>query len=333
MDDIRHLIPSEQRLALSRKSDARGAWALAVNWALIAFGFALPVLWPHPLGVLAGLVILGGRILGLGILMHDAAHRSLFASARANGFAGQWLCAAPIAADLLVYRRYHMTHHREAGSDADPDLPNYRGYPVARASFARKLLRDVAGLTGLRAALALGLFYAHERPAELMLGFSYRRSVDGAGEANTASGAAANPVSARAFLRNMRRVGAVQLAMFALLWACGHPLVYLMWPAAWLTSYMLFSRIRNAAEHGGLPGTLTTDVWQNTRSVRARWWERLTVAPNHVNWHFEHHLAPTVPGWKLRELHGLLAMAELPRPLPVRPGYGAVIRELIKPAP
>ncbi|MBV8603459.1 MAG: fatty acid desaturase family protein [Pelomonas sp.] len=328
MDDIRNLIPREQLLALQRKSDAHGAWALAANWGLIALGFALPVAWPHPLAVLAGLVILGGRILGLGILMHDAAHRSLFASARANELAGQWLCAAPIFADLNVYRRYHMTHHREAGSDADPDLPNYRGYPVKRASFVRKVLRDFAGLTGLRAAAALGVLYAHERPETLMLGFSYRRSVDGAGEPQP--GTTANPVSLRAFARNMRRVFAVQLLMLAALWLLGHPLAYLMWPLAWLTSYMLFSRIRNAAEHGGLPGTMSTDIWANTRSVRARWWERLTVAPNHVNWHFEHHLAPTVPGWRLRELHRQLAQAELPRPLPLRDGYLDVIRELVR---
>ena len=93
---------------------------------------------------------------------------------------------------------------------------------------------------------------------------------------------------------------------------------------------MLFSRIRNAAEHGGLPGTMSPDPWLNTRSVTARWWARLTVAPNHVNWHFEHHLAPTVPAYRLAGMHRMLEEVALPRPLPLWAGYGAVVRSLFR---
>jgi len=318
MDDLRDLLTGEQWAALRRKSAARGAWALAVNWALVAVGFALGIAWPNPFGVLAVMVVLGGRQLGLGILMHDCAHRGLLPSAAANDRVGQWLCAAPVFADLDVHRRYHMTHHRQVGTEDDPDLPNYRDYPVARASLARKLARDLAGVTGLRAAIALGVLYAHDDPRSLELGYSYRR-----GQATAAT------MSLAHLAWNLRRVALAQLAMFGVLWAIGHPLAYLLWPASWLTSYMLFSRIRNAAEHGGLPGTETSDPWANTRSVRARWWERLTVAPNHVNWHFEHHLAPAVPPYRLRALHELLAARTLPRPLPVVEGYGAVLRALV----
>jgi fatty acid desaturase len=330
MEDARNLIGRDALAALQRKSDLRGAWAVLFNWALVAIGFALAILWPNPLGVIAALIVLGGRQLGLGILMHDAAHRSLFANAKANDWVGQWLCAAPMFADLNVYRRYHMTHHREAGSERDPDLPNYRGYPVGRASFARKLLRDIVGLTGLKAAAGLLMMYTHERPQELLLGYSYRHE---AGRAQAEQAAEANPRSALAAMRNLWRIAVLQALMAAVPWSLGHAMAYLLWPAAWLTSYMLFSRIRNAAEHGGLPGTLSTDLWNNTRSVRAAWWERLTVAPNHVNWHFEHHLAPTVPGYRLRTLHRVLASAQLPGKLPTRASYIAVIRELVTDRP
>lgn len=183
------------------------------------------------------------------------------------------------------------------------------------------MLRDIVGLTGLRAAAALGVLYAQDDPHASQLGYSYRR--------NASAPASGVRFAVRSLVWRIRRVLVVQTMMFAALWTVGHPLAYLLWPASWLTTYMLFSRIRNAAEHGGLPGTMTTDIWRNTRSVRAAWWERVTVAPNHVNWHFEHHLAPTIPGYRLAALNRLLSSAQLPAPLPVRSGYVAVVRELV----
>jgi fatty acid desaturase len=323
MKDLRDIFSREEWDALQRKSVPRAVWALCVNWSLVAFGMTLAIAWPNGLGVLAAIVVLGGRQLGLGILMHDCAHRGLLPAARANDWVGQWLCAAPMFADLDVYRRYHMTHHRHAGTAQDPDLPNYRGYPVSPASLARKVLRDLVALTGMRAALALAMLYAYRNPCAVPFGYSCRREV----------GSPHDDRSLRHLLWNLRRVLFVQCMVFALLWALGHPLAYLLWPASWLTSYMLFSRIRNAAEHGGLPGTMGTDPWLNTRSVKAGWLARLTVAPNHVNWHFEHHLAPTVPGYRLRALHRMLARQTLSAPLPLWSGYGAVVRSLVRRGP
>jgi fatty acid desaturase len=73
---------------------------------------------------------------------------------------------------------------------------------------------------------------------------------------------------------------------------------------------------------------MSTDPWTNTRSVRARWWERLTVAPHFVNFHFEHHLAPTVPAHQLPRLHRWLAEQGVLARVQVAPGYGAVLRAL-----
>jgi fatty acid desaturase len=112
--------------------------------------------------------------------------------------------------------------------------------------------------------------------------------------------------------------------------ALGHPLAWLLWPAAWLTTYMLFARIRNAAEHGALPGTTTTDVWSNTRTVAANWLERLTVAPNRVNFHLEHHLAPTVPCYRLPELHRWLEASGMLARASVATGYVDVVRALTR---
>ena len=286
---------------------------LAFNWILIVAAFALVMAWPHALSVVVSLLLLGGRQLGLGILTHECAHRSFLVSPKRNEWVGQWLCGAPVFVDLGIYRRYHMTHHVKTGTPEDPDLANYANYPVSRASLLRKFGRDLVGRTGLRALLSLAHLYGR-----------------GGGQGYSYQSATQSPrLDLRALLWNLRRIALVNALMFAACWVAGHGLAYLLWPAAWMSSYMVFSRIRNAAEHGALPGTRGTDIWTNTRSVEARWWERLTVAPNYVNFHFEHHLAPTVPSYRLPEMHRWLKQQGVLEHAQCEVGYRQVLRRLI----
>ena len=155
MDNIRQLLTKDELQQFQRRSNWQGLRMLMVNWGLIAGSFAIVMAWPGVTSVALALVVLGGRHLGIGILMHECAHRSLTESRTLNEWIGQWLCAAPAFADLGVYRAYHMTHHVKTGTPEDPDLPNYAGYPVGRASMARKFMRDLLGLTGLKAAATL----------------------------------------------------------------------------------------------------------------------------------------------------------------------------------
>jgi len=303
------------------KSDATAWRMLAFNWALIVAAFAAVIAWPAWWAVLPAMIVLGGRQLGLGILTHECAHRSFLSSRELGEWVGNWLCGAPVFVDLAVYRGYHMTHHVKTGTDADPDLANYAGYPVQRASLLRKFGRDLTGRSGLRAFLSLMVLYGQKAGAgQMAQGYSYK-----VGEAK-----ARPALDARTLLWNLRRVLVVNALMLAACWAAGHPLAYLLWPASWLTTYMLFSRIRNAAEHGALPGTHGDDVWTNTRSVTARWWERLTVAPNYVNFHFEHHLAPTVPCYQLPRLHRQLRELGVYERATVERGYGQVLRRMVQ---
>lgn len=310
-------LPREQIRPFLAKSDLAGWRMLAFNWGLIAACFALVIWRANPLTVVSALIVLGGRQLGLGILMHETAHRSLFKTAALNEWIGQWLCAAPMFVELRIYRQYHFTHHQQAGTDADPDLPNYEHYPVSRASLRRKLLRDITGRSGLRAFAALVVLYAS---ADQRSGYSYR-SADQADEARK--------LSPRTLLHNSWRCVLANAAMLAVSAAAGHALVYLLWPAAWLTTYMLYSRIRNVAEHGALPGTREADIWRNTRTVLASWWERLTVAPNYVNYHFEHHLLPAVPAWQLPRFHRWLReQGAYEHGAPLERGYAQVLKRM-----
>jgi len=280
------------------RSNWQGARMVATTWAMIAAIFAGVALWTNPFSILLGLFLLGGRQLGLAVLMHECGHGTLFASRRANEIVGQWLCAYPVLTDMHRYAEGHTGHHRYAGTRQDPDLPNYQSYPVSRASFRRKVFRDLSAQTGWK--LLTGRFANRDALFGSQLGAS------GTG----------------GFLL-------VNAVLFIVLAAFGHAALALMWPAAFLTTYLLFARLRQVAEHGGVPDLFDPDPRKNTRTTYPRWWERLFVAPNFVNYHLEHHLAAAVPCYRLRSFHGSLKVrgAFDDTVLPV--GYTTVLRSVI----
>ena len=93
--------------------------------------------------------------------------------------------------------------------------------------------------------------------------------------------------------------------LFGILLLLGYPALYLLWVGAWLSVNTWVTRIRSIAEHALTPDP--DDPLRNTRTVLPRWWERLLIAPNRVNYHLEHHLLMTVPHYRLPAFHALLA--------------------------
>ena len=257
----------EELASLNRRSDARGWWAFAVNWGLIAGAFALAGHWPNPVTIVAAVLVIAGRQLGLGILVHDCAHHALFRTVRTNALVGQWLAGWPMNISLAAYRTYHLAHHRHSGTPRDPDLGFVAAYPVAPAALRRKLWRDVTGQTGLRdLRLMLGRFrVAQQWP---WLGFHL--------------------------------LLAGTLAMLGVPWAYG------LWWVAALFVYPVIMRLRQIGEHGVVIDRGQTDPRMNTATTLVQWWERLLIAPNHVNWHLEHHVAGAVPPYRLARMHRLL---------------------------
>ena len=284
---------------LLRMRDWRSWLSIAVDWAIIAAAMALVVLRPNALTVVLALFVIGGRQLGLAVLMHEAAHRTLLKDRRRNDFAGNWLCAYPIWSDLYPYRPYHLQHHAKTWTADDPDLPLAMPFPVTRASMRRKIWRDLSGQTGwkrLRATARRDLGLSRGR---------VKRNFD-------------------AGLEALRGVAITNVALLGALALLGHPALYLLWVGAWLTTYSLAMRLRSIAEHGMVPDA--ADPLRNTRTTLARWWERLLLAPNRVNYHLEHHLVMTVPHYNLPRMHRLLRARGVLRDACVTRGYLDVLR-------
>ncbi|MBI2711432.1 MAG: fatty acid desaturase family protein [Bdellovibrio sp.] len=278
---------------LIRPSDLKGFQALLTTWGLISFSFFLVARYPSVGSVAIALVILGGRHLALGILMHDAAHYSLFKTRPLNDWIGSWLCAYPGLQDLRAYRRHHLQHHKLAGSKDDPDLDLVEAYPVSRASLFRKMIRDLTGITGLKRLYGVGL---------MNLGL-IEYTVSGRVVRIEQKGEPSWQIILTG-LKNASGWILTNLALWGVLWGFGHPHLYLLWIISYMTTFSLFIRIRSIAEHA------CTDVGLNplqcTRTTHAGISARLTVAPHYVNYHLEHHILMTVPGFRLAQMHQLL---------------------------
>ncbi|HEX6959774.1 MAG TPA: fatty acid desaturase family protein [Ferrovibrio sp.] len=286
---------------LRQRSDWIGGLLVLHAWGAIFAAMALFVLWPNPLTFLAAAMLIGGRQLGLAILMHDAAHGLLFRTRRFNEFAGQWLCAYPVVTDLRLYRPYHLKHHRFTQQDNDPDLVLSAPFPITGKSLRRKVLRDLSGRTA----------------------FTRRRQ-----QFAMAWGEGGMPWRERwARLKTGGLIGAaaVNLALLALLGAAG---CWWLYPALWLlplaTWYQLISRVRNIAEHAMVPDN--DDPLRNTRTTYAGWIIRALLAPYWVNYHLEHHLLLFVPCYRLPKAHRLLLAKGYGSKMEVRKSYAEVLR-------
>ena len=307
---LKSLFSEAQLAVLTQRSDIRGAWAIVSTWCVIAAAFAVLAVWPNVFTFLLASAVIAGRQLCLAILQHEGSHGTLFQSRWANDTLTDWLCARPIWQNLPKYKVHHLGHHTRTGTDADPDISLHEGYPVTRGSLVRKLLRDLSGLTGLK--LMFGLF--------MMDAGVFKWTVANHIERLPQAGRTW-PERVTTTLRHMGPMLLTNIALWGVLAATGHAWLYWAWVVAYLNFLPLFVRIRSVAEHGCLPRT--HDMFLNTRTTRAGWLARMTVAPVNVNYHLEHHVMASVPFYRLPQMHRWLrAQAEVPEP----PGYLDVLR-------
>jgi fatty acid desaturase len=295
---------------LREVTDWRGWVTLLVNWGLIAASMAIVAWRPNVLTVVLALWIIGTRQLGLAVVMHESAHRTLFSNRALNDFVGNWFAAYPIYLSADMYRHHHLDHHAKTWTEGDPDLPLATPFPVSKASMARKVLRDLLGATGLKQLIGTTV---------LVWRVCRGRRV--------AAGTLPLRLERRPAIRMVLGTLVTNLALFAVLYALGHPWLYLLWAVAWLTTNKLVARIRAIAEHAVVPDP--SDPMRQTRTVRASWLERLLIAPNLVQYHLEHHLLMTVPHYNLPRFHRMLEERGLLEDACIADGYAEVLRKAV----
>jgi len=289
----RAYLSKEEIKFLRKPSDKRALSMFIINWLMIAACFVL-IAYSNSifLNILA-LFVMAGRQLGIGILLHECSHRSFFSKLEWNQFFGHWFGGMPLLVPMDFYRPYHLSHHSKTGTKDDPDVKNIQQYPVTRWSLVRKFIRDFSGLSGVKIIFGVVFYVLPNRSGDAVsMG---RQTSKGRGEFDV-----------KLALKNYAQALSFHAAFFSIFWLAGAPSLYVYWWVCLVFVYPFIIRMRQIAEHGAMTKLSSDDVRDTTRTTLARWWERLIFAPNFVNFHCEHHYLPTVPSYRLAEMHDLL---------------------------
>ena len=296
--NMRDILTPEEFEEVTSKNNWLGAAIIAFDWVAIGLIFSAAAMYPNPLTILLAIILLGGRQLGLGVIVHETGHRSLFSSQSMNDFCGRWLAGYWVFSDKEAYMKGHIRHHQDAGTPNDPDLPNYENYPIDRISLRRKIWRDVSGQIGWRRIKSIGRSIARLQQLKPQIRQTVTRSL------------------------------ILNTSMLLVLSLLGYAWLYLLWLAAFMTSHMLVTRIRQIAEHAAVPDKFSEDARLNTRTLYINWLERLLIAPHQVNYHLEHHLMASVPIYRLRRLHQILLQKDYYEGIHFSKGYFSLLRQV-----
>ena len=279
---------------LRRIPSWRNAWAVVWTWTQTVGIIALAVWWGNPIGYVLAFLLMGRADAQFAALMHEAAHRLLFANKRWNDLIGRWVVGYPMFTSTDAYRRVHMAHHRHEFGPEEPDIPLYSGYPITHASFRRKLLRDATGQTAVR------LFRDQ---------FGPRRWKDARSR------------------RTLLQILFVQAVLLGICIVTGHWWVYpVLWLLPYMTVWRVINRLRSIAEHGGMDES--RDRRETTHTVRQHPVARFVMVPYYIGWHLPHHVDAGIPMRALPRYHRALIEAGYVTPALEYASYPALWRAL-----
>jgi fatty acid desaturase len=294
-----------ERLAvLSRTSWLITIAHIALEWGGIVVAIVLCERFWHPLAYVAAVVWIGARQHALVVFMHDGAHVRLCRNRRWNDWLSDVFLAWPVFVTTWAYRENHFAHHRHLNTDGDPDWVRKQNaaweFPKRPLALASMFARDVLGLN------------PHILIHTILL----------------LSGVAGFPGQTRN--GNTPAYLTARLAYYAvaalLLWRFELGRIFLLyWLVPLATWFMFAMHVRSVAEHFALPHRHVLDA---SRTTYASWWERLLLIPKNVGYHLDHHLFPSVPFYRLPQLHAeLMTQPGFARDAHVTDTYVGVLRE------
>jgi len=292
-------LTKEELLELSALSPFRALVHVVAEWLVILTAAYLCQRFWNPILYLAVVAFIGARQHALLILMHDGVHYRLFRNRQLNDWTAEVILAWPNLISARSYRKNHFAHHRFLDTPQDPDWARHQGdsawvFPKQWSKLAYLMLRDISGVGAI--------FYL--RLARMLL------SRD-------------TGVSGR-FL--FARYGFYVAVVLAFAWFGALHLLLMYWFVPLFTWLIMIFRIRSIAEHSAIEGRI--DAYAHTRSTRASILEHVFVAPKNVNYHIEHHFYPSVPFYRLPQLHRtLMSKSEFRDSVHVTRSYLGVLRE------
>ncbi len=302
-------LSKEELLELSALSPLRSLFHIVAEWAVIVTAAYLCQRFWNPVLYLVAIAFIGARQHALLVLMHDGVHYRLFRNRQLNDWTAEVILAWPNLISARSYRKNHFAHHRYLDTPQDPDWVRHQGdpnwvFPKHWGKLAMLMARDICGMGAI--------FYL--RLARMLL--------------SRDSGASGRFIFAR--------YGFYVAVVLAFAWFAALHLMLMYWFVPMFTWLIMIFRVRSIAEHSAIEGNSDAiegkcDAYALTRSTRASLLEHVFVAPKNVNFHIEHHFYPSVPFYRLPQLHRtLMSKAEFKDSVHVTRSYLGVLRECVR---
>ncbi|MEO8422051.1 MAG: fatty acid desaturase family protein, partial [Hyphomicrobium sp.] len=275
-------LPPAKLKELSVLQPAKALIATAEEWAAIAAAIALCAYYWHPVLYVIAVMFIGARQHALLILGHDASHYRYLRTRWQNDLFGNLFLMWPTFASVEGFRKFHGTHHQytSLANDGNRDLwhtHNAEGelepewvFPKTRLGLALMILRRAAFVTGLSWILR-GLIGSSLIPSPRWM------------------------VAARlAFYASVAGLLTFYGAWSGLVW---------YWLVPFCTWHIAAQYIRLICEHSAVESE--ESEYSVTRTTIPTWLESIFILPRNVGFHLEHHWYPSVPFYRLPELHQL----------------------------
>jgi fatty acid desaturase len=292
-EQFTQLVSADELKSLSEQSLWDTFGAIGVLWLEVVILLAaanllprLPLAWSIPAGIVV-VLLMGLRMNAFGVILHEGSHGLLAKSRALNDHICNWGIAFWTVNSVEEYRPTHRLHHRYLGQERDPDRVFYL-VPARRGALTGLLLQDLFGVTAFRRATS---------------------RISGTSEA---SDAPAGLLTRPQLLAGKIVTQLIVLGQFVLFQGVLRGILFYLvfWLVPIVCMYPMILRLKTITEHfdRGLR-TANTVNWIARTSCAGLLQNHLVGA--RMEYHFEHHVLPTIPYRGLKKLHRRLGQTDL----------------------
>lgn len=281
LDEMRWLVAREDLLRLSKIQPGKVILHLSLTWAVVLLLLEAAIR-AHSIWVDAvTFALIGCAQNALVLFTHEVSHYGLSRNKRLNDFLADAFVSGPMGVSVVQYRWQHFKHHRYLGNpDLEIDLTAW--VCVRGVHLLSQIGRHLLGVYGLKVVSRYDRQKGDQRYATLP------------------------PRSLTSVLA--LAIGNGMLFTFCALQGCWH-LYFVLWALPLFTVTLLIGNFRTIVEHQPSSDVCDTGLVRVpavVRVVRSRLLERMLIAPVGFYYHLEHHLFPSVPYHRLREVRRFL---------------------------
>jgi len=316
-EKLKALLSSERRLVqetLGRRGldiqdfDRPSAWhCLRYFFTIWLSGAAAIALWftGSPVYMIFSVIMMAWVQTAAVLIVHEASHRNLLSGKRVNELVGNLLFALPVGLTVDSYRATHVLHHNYLNTERDPSGFVTR-VGLSRADVCKQWLFLLSGRV---------IF-------DLVV-----RTFSGKRLEKTVVTPDRDQRVASAERRRAMYVFLYHAPIIATSYYYGVIDAWVVWVVSTVTLVPFLDGLRVTIEHRPGPGA-PADF--HTRSHH-RWTVASALVSPFFQYHWEHHVCPSIPHYQLARMHAILVEEGVDKALPVRGGpFGGFFQAMAK---